>query len=1306
MDGQRRERMRQAQRERRGAVIIDQTQGQTRNDGYSNMLNKYGTSQDNSMAYVYGQEPAISDMELARLYEGNGLFTKIIDRPSEEAVKHGLDIDYGDEQIAEYVEDNLDKLEFEEKFATAEKWARLYGGSIIVMLCDDGGALEDPLDMDNFTSIEEMRVFERAVVQEDCMGLYQFHFNDSMKEKRPFGQAEYYHVYSAYGYFTVHYSRCLVFRNGRLPEQTTNSVYRYWGIPEYVKINRALRECVTSHEDGVKLLERSVQAIYKMKNLAQLLSTDSGEDKVLQRLQVIDMARGILNSIAIDTDGEDYDYKSLPLSGVKDIIDATCNMLSAVTDIPQTILFGRSPAGMNATGESDLENYYNMVENIQKQNMKKNARTVIDLILKQGKAEGKISEIPKYKMKFAALWSLSESEQAAVDQQRVQIEQTKAQTAQIYIEAGVLDPSEVRKSLAKEGDFEIEEVISEDDIKPEDELDLPEDTFAPKEEEPPPKTKDDGHGLEIKAETMNADGGPGSGNFGHSGRPGKIGGSSAGSGKASGTTEERTKIEGYNSRISAAYKTGDAGNIRKEIKGCLDDAEVGMVLHVPRKNGTETTLTKTGIDRYLESDFGYQLGYDDVKAKLPTTDDNGVPEFEAPILSKRAQTTYDFQQPDSLKGGKPLSYTPGTNPIPVTAENMEGCKAGSVFDSGGLKFYCMEKNGKRTWMAEGSDIELDDLPGAVSIAKQNPNVKLYPGNGKNPDVYIPKDNGEAPGQVRAEHPLEMPGGQRYGGHDVSAAMSKRNSRNEYADEIGAERWRMENGFFSAQEYSNAGATSGAIKKASETGKGGKKLREKAEEIDFYCENAPTWNGGTLYRGIGSNQFEKQQILEMKQACDLGNAVTMHGIASWTSSKDTAEGYSDKGKGAIIICEGGTTWGTSIKQFSRYSEEDEVLVSSKATYKIARYYEEGGKTYFHVIEDNPRLSSNEKNADGGAGSGNWGHAGRPGKDGIIQAVRNDEVIGWVKTMDGSLKKRKDDDDNIQAASVLVISDGKILCGDRTDGKGICGPGGHIEEGETPEHAVIREAYEEFDIVPLNILPMGVYRDSTGLYDDTMLYLTDQYTCIPKADGGEMLNARWITLPELIEQDLFPPFRESIEIFLNKVVKPFTNTQMRDIIKKRETYNDDARGNWGHAGRQGKRGGSAPRVSPYGTNKACTGFRGERERQRHEKHWEEFGFTSNDEYEKAAIEFLRQPVGGDIEGYLREEDNAIIRFNTRTTEFAVGYPGAEVLSYYKAKWDREKKVERPDKAFEYFNYHMNREMKMDEEDTSQMPGLQEV
>lgn len=467
--------------EKRANAILNGDQ-EYRADGYSNMLNKAGTSQDNSTGYKYNKEPIADDYTLVSMYEGNGLFTNIIDKPAEEALKHGLDIDFGSEEISEYVEKRLDELNYEEQFATAEKWARLYGGAIIVMLVNDGGKLSEPLNMKKAKSIEELRVFERAIVQPDYSSMYNFHFQDSMDHHKPFGEPEYYHVFSMYGYFVVHRTRCLVFRNGKLPEHTTSDLYRHWGIPEYVKLKDALRECVTSHHDGTKLLERSVQAIYKMKNLANLLSTAAGEDNVLKRLQVIDLARGMLNTIAIDTDGEEYDFRNFSLAGVKDIIDSTCNMLSAVTNIPQTILFGRSPAGMNSTGENDMNNYYDMVEKIQKQNMKANTRTLLSLILQQGYIDGEIEEVPTFKMKFKSLKTTTDREQAELDKMKADTNKTQADTYQVYIENQVMDPSEVRKQLADSEDFDIEEEMP-------DSLKLPDDTFPEMDPDATKETK-------------------------------------------------------------------------------------------------------------------------------------------------------------------------------------------------------------------------------------------------------------------------------------------------------------------------------------------------------------------------------------------------------------------------------------------------------------------------------------------------------------------------------------------------------------------------------------------------------------------------------------------------------------------------------------------------------------------------------------------------------------------------------------------------------------------------------------------------
>ncbi len=439
-----------------------------RKDGYVNLLNKWGTNRDPSESYQFQRDPAVPDRELTIMYADNGLFTKIIDAPAEEALKHGVDLGINSTDVDAFVRRSLESLDWNEKAATAIKWARLYGGSIIVMLIDDGRGLEEPLHWKTIRSIDELLVFDRSIVQPDFNSLYDFDFGNRRGRRRSnFLKPCYYDVSSIYGCFRVHESRCMIFRNGIVPEGIANENYRYWGLPEYSRIRRALRDAVTAHSNGPKLLERSVQAIYKMRGLAGLLATDAGEDQVLRRLQLIDMARSMLNTISIDAEGEDYDFKTFQLSGVVDIIDSTCNMLSALTNIPQTILFGRSPAGENSTGESDMENWYSFVERIQQLSIKPNLHTLLDVLFTAGKASGDVAEEPDYELKFNPLWSLSDDEKAAAEKAKADTAYVKAQTAQLYVDMQALDPSEVRTALAKSESFEVEEIL--DDV-PEDEL--------------------------------------------------------------------------------------------------------------------------------------------------------------------------------------------------------------------------------------------------------------------------------------------------------------------------------------------------------------------------------------------------------------------------------------------------------------------------------------------------------------------------------------------------------------------------------------------------------------------------------------------------------------------------------------------------------------------------------------------------------------------------------------------------------------------------------------------------------------------
>lgn len=426
-----------------------------RTDGYQNMLTKYGTKQDSSTAFQFVPEAQSDDYTLGINYQFNGLFAKIIDLPAGEAISKGFKLNINNADVEAEIMKKWAKLGGEEAFETAVKWSRLYGGAIAVMLIYDGRGIDEPLNYKAIRGIDEIQVYEAAVVNPI--------FNTGYYS----GEPEFYQISSLDGSFTVHASRCLVFRNGRLPQQVVDSKQRVFGFAEYDRIKTALRETVTSHGYAPRMLERAIQSIIKIKDLAGLLSTSDGEDVVVKRLQLIDMARSMFNSIAVDAEGEDFDFKSAPYTGVREILDSSCNMLSAVTNIPQALLFGSSPQGMDATGHSDLENYYNYVQQIQKRMLKAPLERLFGIIIKALAATGRIDDNYDFELEFNPLWSLSESEQATVDQARAQVKLIKAQTAQMYIDMQALDPQEVRAALAKADEYDVETIL--DDI-PDDEL--------------------------------------------------------------------------------------------------------------------------------------------------------------------------------------------------------------------------------------------------------------------------------------------------------------------------------------------------------------------------------------------------------------------------------------------------------------------------------------------------------------------------------------------------------------------------------------------------------------------------------------------------------------------------------------------------------------------------------------------------------------------------------------------------------------------------------------------------------------------
>lgn len=94
----------------------------------------------------------------------------------------------------------------------------------------------------------------------------------------------------------------------------------------------------------VKMLDLCGQAVYKAHGISAALATEDGEQQIMRRLQVLDMARRMLNTVVIDAEGESYDFLALELAGRGEIAEIALRYLAAVSRIPPEILYNyRSP---------------------------------------------------------------------------------------------------------------------------------------------------------------------------------------------------------------------------------------------------------------------------------------------------------------------------------------------------------------------------------------------------------------------------------------------------------------------------------------------------------------------------------------------------------------------------------------------------------------------------------------------------------------------------------------------------------------------------------------------------------------------------------------------------------------------------------------------------------------------------------------------------------------------------------------------------------------------------------------------------
>ena len=435
-------------------MIPSRRKERMRQDGYMNAMFGQGFRWTDPFAHYRQGVDFVSDQQCTHLYTYNGIAKSIIDIPADEAMRNGFEVETestDEEAINKQVQSLCEDLDVQYKFSEALAWADLYGGSIIVVMADDGRMIDEPLNYDGLRRIEKLKVFDKT----NIVGSRQY--QDASAPQ--YMDVEHYYI-NTFGSnpMWVHESRVLRFDGGRLPLYQRN-LRLGWGAKRFESIKDEIDRWCNGNEYALQALTRLSQDVVKLDGLTNILATEGGDVAVQKRMQMIDMVRSMMNSIAIDG-ADEYDRKGLSLSGIKELLEQFEIALCSCSKIPATKLFGRSPAGLNATGHSDSENYYNMIEGIQKYKVKPNLVRFIEML---GACKEYNLNLPDtWHIEFEPLWSMSKAEKADVEKTKADAQRQKADAITSLINAQVIDATEARATIAEEKDYILDRSL--DDI--------------------------------------------------------------------------------------------------------------------------------------------------------------------------------------------------------------------------------------------------------------------------------------------------------------------------------------------------------------------------------------------------------------------------------------------------------------------------------------------------------------------------------------------------------------------------------------------------------------------------------------------------------------------------------------------------------------------------------------------------------------------------------------------------------------------------------------------------------------------------
>lgn len=411
-------------------------------DTWMHAITGLGGSRDKSRSAQIYNFRRLLPVELDALYHGEDLPAIIVNRLPEDALGRGFGT--GDAEL----DRRLVRWHAVRALTDARIWGRLYGfGAVYLGLSDRCGLQTEPLDA-------------RRVQRGDLRFILTLDRLDVTIAEYRNGEPWIYQITTPNTGHTarIHASRLIVFGGARTSWRQ-RQFNEGFDLSVLQRCQDALRDTDQTWRAVMNLLQDMSQAVFKIKGLVSMIA-DGKKDVVLNRMEVVNMARSIARAVVIDADGEDFSHVGAAnLTGVEPLLVRSIVRLATAAEMPVTILAGVSPTGMNATGDGEIRIWYKRVTR-EREDIEPQCMRLASIIARSEGLE------PPAELEWPSLWEPTETETADLDAKR-------AGTDKVRIDSAVLDAREARRMLITGEGPESLEVEPVDDLAGAETLDAP-----------------------------------------------------------------------------------------------------------------------------------------------------------------------------------------------------------------------------------------------------------------------------------------------------------------------------------------------------------------------------------------------------------------------------------------------------------------------------------------------------------------------------------------------------------------------------------------------------------------------------------------------------------------------------------------------------------------------------------------------------------------------------------------------------------------------------------------------------------------